>query len=244
MKCEICKSQIMVKFLDTVHDGIASSSSCACSPAKPTFPAYRDDILVSPQAMQDILTWGGSEPPKRSAFGKMVQELCNRVNGAKKQIEKGEAKQARWDRDFLELAAYWANKKSKDPSTKVGAVIVDEDNAIVSLSYNGFAQDVEDTQERLQDRDVKLFLTAHAELNAVAFANRPNLRGCTIYVSKLAPCSPCSTLLIQKKIRRVVYEKPKKALEGRWAESNKWAMVQFAEAGVMVDCIDLEETKP
>lgn len=104
----------------------------------------------------------------------------------------------KWDRRFLRLSetvAEW----SKDPSTKVGAVVVRPDRTIASLGYNGFPRGVADTYE---GRDHKLLRTVHAELNAILSAREP-LTGCTIY-SSLCPCSNCAAAIIQSGITRVV----------------------------------------
>src|SRR5687767_12913917 len=85
-----------------------------------------------------------------------------------------------WDRRYLELCKHIA-QWSKDPSTQVGAVIVDpEYNNIVSMGFNGLPRSVEDTAERLTVRDTKLRMVVHAEMNAVIFAGKP-VRGYRLY---------------------------------------------------------------
>ena len=71
----------------------------------------------------------------------------------------------RWDRYFLDLALLNA-QMSKDPSTKVGAVIVGPDREVRSMGFNGFPRGIADTRERLECREVKLDLVVHAEMNA------------------------------------------------------------------------------
>jgi dCMP deaminase len=83
-----------------------------------------------------------------------------------------------WDFRFLELAAS-ISKWSKDPSTKVGAVIVSSDKKIVTLGYNGFPRNVRD-DHRLETREIKYDLIVHAEANAIIHA-RESLWDCTIY---------------------------------------------------------------
>src|SRR3990172_2103187 len=80
-----------------------------------------------------------------------------------------------WDSRFLRLAEFVA-QWSKDPNTKVGAVIVDGTHRIVSLGFNGFPRGVDD-DERLRNRELKLKLMVHAEMNAILFAGRA-LDGC------------------------------------------------------------------
>ena len=101
---------------------------------------------------------------------------------------------SKWDRRMLglvNLIATW----SKDPSTGVGAVIVDSKNRIVSVGFNGFPRAVCDSDEALFDRDEKLRRTIHAEENALLFARGP-VDGCTIYVTH-PPCARCAAKLIQ-----------------------------------------------
>jgi dCMP deaminase len=108
----------------------------------------------------------------------------------------------KWDMRFLELAEKVASW-SKDPSTKVGAVIVSPKKRIVSVGYNGFAHGLPDDEEMLVDREIKLLNTIHAEENALLFADSP-VEGCTIYVYPFLPCGPCAAKLAQKDIARAV----------------------------------------
>lgn len=106
-----------------------------------------------------------------------------------------------WDKRFLELAKLVASW-SKDPSTKVGAVIVDINNIIVSVGFNGFPKGIPD-DERLYDRTTKYSIIVHAENNALMFAQRP-LGECTIYTYPFMPCPKCAGMIIQSGIKRVV----------------------------------------
>lgn len=132
-----------------------------------------------------------------------------------------------WDKRYLDLAEY-ISEWSKDPSTKVGAVIVDMDNCIVSLGYNGLPRYVSDLPERLENRDLKYKMIVHGEVNAMAFAER-SLRGCTLYTYPFMPCSNCAGQVIQRGITRVVSyvnDNP------RWTEAFALTQQMFAEAGV------------
>ena len=106
-----------------------------------------------------------------------------------------------WDKRFLDLAEL-VSTWSKDPSTKVGAVIVDEQNIIVSVGFNGFPKGIEDN-DRLNHREAKYQIIVHAENNALMFAKRP-LDGCTIYTYPFMPCPRCAGMIIQSGIKRVV----------------------------------------
>lgn len=135
----------------------------------------------------------------------------------------------KWDNRFLDLALHVAHW-SKDPSTQVGAVIVNEQRQVLSLGYNGFPRGVEDIDLRYQDRAVKLKFVVHAERNALdnAFVD---VRGSTLY-STLCPCNDCAKGIVQKGIKRVVsFNPPKDKYEIFNIETS---MTMFLEAGVDV----------
>lgn len=137
-----------------------------------------------------------------------------------------------WDNRFLLLAQHIAGW-SKDPSTQVGAVVVDQDKRIVSTGYNGFARGVDDGRLSTTDREEKLRRTIHAEVNAILYARR-DLTGCTIYVTH-PPCARCAAVICQSGIKRVVAVKPEKGFEDRWGEDMHSAEMQFGEADIRFD---------
>lgn len=147
--------------------------------------------------------------------------------------------EAAWDQDFLALARWWALRRSKDPSTKVGAVIVRPDHSIVSLGYNGFAKGVSDDPERYLDRELKHKIVVHAERNAMHFSSE-SLRGCTLYTWPFMPCASCSGDVIQRGITRVVAPPIPTHLQERWGENMELATMQFREAGVKLDIVELK----
>jgi dCMP deaminase len=108
--------------------------------------------------------------------------------------------QAWWDRFFLR-GCEWIASASKDPSKKVGTVIVRPDRTVVAAGYNGFPRAIADTTQRLNDRETKYSLVAHAEANAILTASEP-LHAYTIYTT-LFPCSNCAKLVIQAGLKRV-----------------------------------------
>ena len=134
----------------------------------------------------------------------------------------------KWDYRFLQLAQLVAGW-SKDPSTQVGAVIVDDDYRIVSVGYNGFPKKIVDNF-RLNDRKIKYDIVVHAEANALLFANKP-VDGCTIYTWPFEPCPRCAGLIIQAGIKRVVSFQNKNT---RWEEDFKLSRNLFCEAGVIL----------
>lgn len=138
---------------------------------------------------------------------------------------------AEWDRRMLTLARHVA-MWSKDPSTKVGAVITDARNRVLSLGYNGYPCGVPDVG--LFDRAHKLERIVHAEMNALIFAGVP-LAGATLYVWPMPPCSRCAGPIIQADIVRVVA--PPAA--PRWREVCAIGVEMFEEAGVTVQEFDL-----
>ena len=139
----------------------------------------------------------------------------------------------KWDHRFIELANHIA-KWSKDPSTKVGCVIVGKDREIRSTGFNGFPRGINDDEERLSNRELKYPLICHAEENAIMHAARigVSLKGSTAYVT-WPPCSRCARSLIQAGIREVVYYGDVEIPE-RWVEDFNVSSSMFVEAGVGV----------
>lgn len=135
-----------------------------------------------------------------------------------------------WDMRFLDqakLVAGW----SKDPSTKVGAVIVDEHHRVVSQGFNGFARGVADSKTRLHTREIKYRLVLHAECNAILFAQR-QLEGCTLYTWPMQPCAQCASMVVQVGIRRVVSVRPSADKIDRWGKDMSLAKEIMREGGV------------
>lgn len=136
-----------------------------------------------------------------------------------------------WDEYFMgvaNLAAY----RSKDPSTQVGACIVDTDNTILSIGYNGFPRGCSDDEfpwNRDGDNayDTKYMYVAHAELNAILNSNGKSLKGSTLYVS-LFPCNECAKAIIQSGIKHIIYQSDKYAD----SESTKASKRMLDAAGV------------
>jgi dCMP deaminase len=136
-----------------------------------------------------------------------------------------------WHKRFLDLCEHVATW-SKDPSTKLGSVIVDDKKRIVSVGYNGFPRGVEDFEERYEDRPTKYLFVAHAERNALD--NAPMMvDNCTMYVT-LLPCNECAKSIIQKGITKVVTYFPTREDVFNWNITLK----MFKEAGVDVIYID------
>ena len=111
-----------------------------------------------------------------------------------------------WNEYFMGLA-HLSALRSKDPNTKVGAAIVDDNHRVVSVGYNGFPKGCSDEVfpwGRDGDTlDSKYAFVVHAELNAILNSKWP-VAGCTIYVS-LFPCNECAKAIIQSGIKAVIY---------------------------------------
>lgn len=138
-----------------------------------------------------------------------------------------------WVEHFMGMAGYVAGK-SKDPSTKVGCVIVGLHEQVLASGYNGFPRGVADTEERLDDRDTKLKLIVHAEANAVAAAARTST---SLYLGKafvtvMPPCPQCAALLVQAGINEVYCPPPDP--ESRWHDLCCLSVDLLAEARVKV----------
>lgn len=123
---------------------------------------------------------------------------------------------------------------SKDPSTKVGAVAITEEGIILCVGFNGFPRGVFDDTIRYADRDTKLVLVAHAEQNLVAQAAYSGvaLRGSTVLLSGMYPCSSCAKSLIQAGVVRILTPMPRE--NSSWSEDAEWSKVLFREAGVEI----------
>lgn len=138
------------------------------------------------------------------------------------------------DYGFL-LDAMNTAKHSKDPSTKVGCVIIRPDRTQAAGGFNGFPRGVADTEDRYADRNIKYKLVVHAEQNAIVTAREP-LHGYTMYCTH-SPCHECAKLIVQAGIKRVVAPMPSDDILRRWAESFQFADLIFKEGGVTIDWV-------
>jgi dCMP deaminase len=136
---------------------------------------------------------------------------------------------------MAELVGSW----SKDPSTQVGAVIA-KNNRIVSVGFNGYPHGISDSAN-IDDREMKYLKTLHAEENAILFAKR-DLDGCDIYVTHF-PCPNCAAKIIQTGIAAVHCPIQSEDFLSRWADKVKVSEDMFAQAGVAVHWLEIEEPK-
>ncbi|TRO55592.1 CMP deaminase [Candidatus Bathyarchaeota archaeon] len=138
-----------------------------------------------------------------------------------------------WDARFIELARHIA-EWSKDRSTKVGAVIVDDNRVVISMGYNGFPRGIDDTVEEYHERPAKYKWTEHAERNAIFNAVRQGVStmGCTIYLPWF-PCMDCARAIAQAGITKVVAIEPNFDDE-RWGSDFRQSLSLFKQCGISV----------
>ncbi len=149
-----------------------------------------------------------------------------------------------WDTYFMAVAKLSA-KRSKDPSTQVGACIVSEDNRILSIGYNGapngFHDDKFPWDREGEPFNTKYFYVCHAEFNAVLNfqGSRKDLKGAKIYVD-LFPCNECAKIIIQAGISEVIY------LSDKYADLDmtKASKRLFDECGVKYKQLDISDNFP
>lgn len=145
-----------------------------------------------------------------------------------------------WNELFISLAETIA-KKSKDPSTQVGCVIVSDDNSILSMGFNGFPIGVKDYPKRYTDRELKYNMIAHAESNAIYLAarNGVSLNNSTIYMTG-PPCSECMKAIIQAGIKSVFWPEDNPfecdlTTKERWQANINISLTMASEAGVRTE---------
>ena len=141
-----------------------------------------------------------------------------------------------WDEYFLNIAKV-VSIKSKDPKCPVGAVVVSEDNIILSTGFNGLPRGVHDDDQTLLDADEKLRVICHAEgnatMNAARVGRRP-LQGATIYVTKF-PCLACCNAVVQAGIKRIYTHDDSFWNDDRVDEDHSRKKRVLHEAGIEVD---------
>jgi dCMP deaminase len=139
-----------------------------------------------------------------------------------------------WDSKYINLAKE-VSTWSKDPSTKVGAVAVGPIGQVLSIGYNGLPRGIEDTEERLNNREIKYSLVVHAEMNCIYNASYigASLLGASIFVYGLPICNECAKGIIQTGVKRVVMPLDNKETD-RWKGSIELTSQMFNEAGIEI----------
>ncbi len=150
-----------------------------------------------------------------------------------------------WDEYFMGVAML-AARRSKDPSTQVGACIVSQDNIIISTGYNGMPKGCSDDEfpwDR-EGEETKYPFVVHAELNAILNANGRDLRGSKLYVA-LFPCNECAKAIIQSGVKEIFYLSDKYATTPTTLASKRMltaAGVKFTQLHTDVTSITLDFT--
>ena len=146
-----------------------------------------------------------------------------------------------WNEYFMRHV-YLAASKSKDPKTKIGAVLVRENN-IIATGYNGFPIGVKDLPERYNERELKYKFVCHAEANSVLASARFGIstKGASLYSQGL-PCSECAKTLIQAGISAIYIHKqwPNLIHSDAWVKSIEISNIMFCEADIPIVVIDKE----
>ena len=140
-----------------------------------------------------------------------------------------------WDEYFMRLATLVA-QKSKDISTQVGSVVVDERNCVVGVGFNGPPINIPDDKipwNRDGDNEInkKYLYICHSEANALDFSNTNKLKGAKIYVN-LFPCAECAKRIIQAQLSEVIYLSDKYHETDSCVVSRKlfdWANVKYRQ---------------
>lgn len=149
---------------------------------------------------------------------------------------------SKWDGYFMSLA-YLVSMRSKDPSTRVGAVIVGLDNEILATGYNGLPRNIFDYQERYENKEYKYLASNHAEENAIIQCARVGtaIKKTTLYTT-WAPCAHCSKMIIQAGIAKVIYDAnfPGNDIKNQdnWEYSINVSMEILIEAGVEINAFN------
>lgn len=144
-----------------------------------------------------------------------------------------------WDKRFMDLAEYYASW-SKDRSTGVGAVIVNDENTELVKGYNGFPRGANDDDDERHKKPTKYVWSEHAERNAIYKAAREGIstKGCKIYVNYF-PCVDCTRAIIQAGIKTLIAPAPDLTHE-KWGASWRTAIDMLHECGV--DIVYYNET--
>ena len=145
-----------------------------------------------------------------------------------------------WDEFFMRMV-YLTSSKSKDPRTRIGAILIKKgDVDPLSSGYNGFPRGVVDFECRYADRNLKHKMICHAEFNCIINAARKGVGTIgTILYTQAPVCHECAKSIIQAGVREIVYHKQFPDMTQEWVESSILAKQMLNEAGVYVRCLDL-----
>lgn len=144
--------------------------------------------------------------------------------------------------EFFMRHVYLAASKSKDPKTRIGAILVRDKN-IISTGYNGFARGVKDLKERYNDRLLKRRMVCHGEFNSVITAARLGISTLnSILYTQGIPCSECTKAIIQGGISKIVIHKqwPNLIHSPEWVNSIELSKLMLGESDIDIEIFDKE----
>ena len=140
-----------------------------------------------------------------------------------------------WDEFYIGMCLH-VSKKSKDKSTKLGAVIVGANHEVLSIGFNGFPRGVDDELDRYHERPTKYLVTEHAERNAIFNCARQGiaLEGTTMYLPfEPTPCARCARAVIQSGIKQIIGTDVKFTGKGKqWDKDLALALEMLDMAGI------------
>lgn len=137
--------------------------------------------------------------------------------------------------DFM-LIAEAMSSRSKDPSTKVGAIIVDNGN-IVALGYNHIPSKIKFTMSQIENREWKYPRVIHAEVDAILKLGKQFVTNAIMYCTHF-PCDRCATMIVESGIKEIYTRKVPLDMIERWGASMKLASEILTEGGVFVNYLD------
>lgn len=148
-----------------------------------------------------------------------------------------------WDQFYLGMCVY-ISRKSKDRSTKLGAIAVGENHEVLSVGFNGFPRGVSDDNEKYHERPTKYLITEHAERNLIYNAARRgiSLEGATLYLPfEPVPCCDCTRGVIQSGFKRIIGTNFKFTGKGKhWDENLAFAKEMLDEVGMEMKMVEVD----
>lgn len=175
----------------------------------------------------------------------LINSILNNVIILKQTLKTGVVQNIvqTWDELWMRMV-YQLSFKSKDPSSKIAAILVGDDNQPIKVGYNGFPPHVKDDPTRLENREVKYSLVVHAEENALLAAARKGVAvQNSILYTQATPCTNCSKSIITAGIKTVVVHKQ---FEEHWCKLNqdRWPHsterdILYSESGTQIRTLDM-----
>jgi len=172
-----------------------------------------------------------------------MNEIVNQEpyeNYMRRRLREEDDSQTKWNDRFMDMAKM-ISTWSKDPSSQIGAVAVNDERRVLATGYNGFPKGIDDTWERLNNKKEKYSRIVHAEMNALmnALYSGVSLKDSTLYVYGLPICPECTKCVIQSGVKHVVIPTDKTD-KGNWQEVwEQQSLPMFKESGVQVTVLEV-----